>query len=87
MGLESHITRELQREKSGFVEGEHYWFEFGLTCENEDVATAIVDILNESGEFGEATIRREDAAPYIKSRPFDWKIDFGIHPQFARKVI
>jgi len=53
MGLESHIKRVLD-EKSEYTSYD-YWFEFGLKCENEAVAKEIARILNESGEFGQAT--------------------------------
>jgi len=84
MGLESHITRTLQREKSGFVEGEDYWFEFGLTTGSVKTAFEIRDILDASGEFGPAKVKRVSTPDYITSRKETFKIEFGTHPQFVR---
>ena len=80
MGLESHITRTLQREKSGFVEGEDYWFENGLTTEKAKVANEIALILDDSGEFGPTTITKVPTPAYISSRSETFKVLFGIHP-------
>lgn len=81
MGLESHITRVLQREKSGMVEGEDYWFEWGLTCPDKDTAIIIREILDDSGEFGKASLKRELNLnhPLISDRKYNWKINFGVY--------
>jgi hypothetical protein len=78
MGLESHITNVLAREKSGYVVGHDFWFEFGMTVESEDVARDIAHILNDSGEFGQATVKRD-------SQPRRWCVDFGVHKSFLKE--
>lgn len=77
MGLESHIQDSLARGKSGYVMGEHYWFEFGLKCEKEDVARDIARILNDTDEFGQATVKRFETINC-------WGIEFGVHKSFLR---
>ena len=81
MGLESHIVASLAREKSGFVAGEDFRFEFGLRTDNERIAQEIAIILDETGEFGATRIIKERL--YYSERD-SWKIDFGTHPQFLR---
>lgn len=85
MGLESHITRTLEREKSGFVQGEDYWFSNGLTTEREEAAREIAIILDESGEFGPTRVKRVATPHYCRTALYHWKIEFGIHPQFLDK--
>lgn len=78
MGLESHITRSLQREKSGFVEGEDYWFSNGLTTEDAKTAFDISKILDETGEFGPTRVKRV----VHSDGSANFKVEFGIHKQF-----
>jgi hypothetical protein len=82
MGLESHITRELQRAKSGFVEGEDYWFENGLTTGREEAAREIAILLDESGQFGPTRVVRVPTPHYVTSRKGTWKVEFGVHRSY-----
>jgi len=78
MGLESHIRQVVEDDLVVMAFGLDYWFENGLKVSTQEVANKMVEILNESGEFGHAT------ALYSL---FDkeWMIEFGVHPQFQRK--
>jgi hypothetical protein len=78
MGLESHIEGELTRAKSGFVNGEHYWFDNGLKTDRIDVAEEIASVLNNTGEFGPAT-----AVAYLDTMLSG--VEFDVHPQFKRE--
>lgn len=67
----------MELSKSGYAFGQDYWFEFGLKTETEDKARDIARILNESGEFGLATVTRVEKANC-------WSIEFGVHKSFLR---
>lgn len=53
MGLESHIYSVLDNKDYPRTK---YYFEFGLKADSEQDAKDIADILNESGEFGQAEV-------------------------------
>lgn len=85
MGLESHVTNALAREKSGFVEGSDYWFSNGLTTEREQAAHEIAIILDESGEFGPMKVKRVKTPDYVTSAEYHWKIEFDTHPSWLNR--
>jgi hypothetical protein len=85
MGLESHIRCELERAASGFVHGEDYWFDNGLTLASKAAAKKVSDILDESGEFGSTKVVKVPTPGYISTRKETYKIEFGVHPMWLRK--
>jgi hypothetical protein len=71
LGLESHIRECMELSKSGYAFGYDYWFENGMKCKDEDTARDIARVLNESGEFGQATVSQ----PKFED---GWQITFGV---------
>jgi hypothetical protein len=71
MGLESRIRQVIENEPAcGLIFGTHYWFDNGLIIPNHMNAEKLMEILDESGEFGPTRLnfRGDDAI-----------IEFGIH--------
>ena len=80
MGFESHVDRELQRAASGLVRGEDYWFYDGLRTETKEVAEKIVELLDESGEFGPARVI--DWSEHDRADMGGFTIEFGMFLSF-----
>ena len=71
MGLESHIRQVVENEPAcGLIFGTHYWFENGLVVPNSLNAEKLMEILDESGEFGPTR---------CTPRGHDMIIEFGLH--------
>ena len=74
MAFEGHVERELARAGSGLVPGEDFWFNDGLRVVSDDVAQTLIEVLDDSGEFGPTRIS-------TKENEIEILIEFGTHEQ------
>lgn len=74
MGLESHVDEVIERDAPHLRS--FYFWRRGLKAMSEDTARQIAKVLDESGEFGETTIKfRSDQ---------EVSIEFETHPDFQK---